>query len=97
MKHIDISPMAVDNQLFECQRVANRLPKDDRQNMYGMWAVQTLSYYIMTERATTDWLKAFVQCNPAALMRVAVKHHGNGYDCIHAVNRYLHRYYGLDI
>lgn len=91
--NIRVSAFAIDERLFECQKIANRY-ETDRERMYGTWALNALTGYVATGRASAEWLRAFLKAKPAALMRTATKHGNSDHDCIRAVNKYLARYYG---
>lgn len=92
-KVIRISATSIDNQLWECQKAANRL-EEGKARMYGEFALYTLTRYISTARASCEWLRMFINADAQKLMKTAAKHGANDDDCLKAVNKYLTRYYG---
>lgn len=92
-----VTKNTIDEKLYECKTIANKERADGniRHYLYA-WAVMTIERYIVSGRASTNWLLKFVTADAEALMEAAAKYAGSDDECMKAINRFL-RYKPADL
>lgn len=65
---------------------------------YAIWGEYAIRYYILTGRASVDWVKAFLKASPRKLLsRMVTAEAGSDCQAIEITTKYLCRYCGLSL
>lgn len=87
-----ISSTKINDALYQLHHEAEML-----QNPYAIWGEYAIRYYILTGRASVDWVKAFLKASPSKLLSRMTAEAGSHCQAIEITTKYLCRYCGLSL